>query len=162
MSVQITATTILAQNGMTTTDFTAATVEYMIDDCIDIVNLLASQTIAAMTGSAGTKTATFTRLQSPVVKTLISLVLRENKKTALTNSSSTGDSSGTSSSIAVGPISLSESSSVSSSISAAAAINNPSNSVYVDMFYKQCEALKVATASSISLPEPPIYVGNAF
>lgn len=161
MSVTITATTSLAQNGMTTTDFTAAVTEYMIDDCIDTVNLLANQSMAALSGSEGSKSVTITRLQAPAVKMLISLVLRENKKTQLTNSDNTSGSTGTSSSIGVGPVSVSESGSVSSSISASSAINNPSNSVYVDLFMRAVEELKARSTSTINLPSPPIYVGNA-
>jgi activator of HSP90 ATPase len=145
--VDITATTSLSQNGMTVTDFSAENVEYMIDDCLDTVNLMFEQTMDALSGGAGSKSVTVTRGQAPVVKMLISLVLRENKKTQLTNSSSTGSSTGTSSSIGVGSINVSESGSVSSSISAAASINNPANSVYVNLFMEAGRKLKNQTAS---------------
>jgi hypothetical protein len=159
MSVTFTATTILAQNGMTTTDFAAVTVEYMMDDAVDTVNLLFSQNIAALTGTAGTKTATTTRGQSAVVKMLMTLILRENKKTALSSATSTSSTgSGSSSSVGIGNLSMSESSSVSSAISAASAINNPANSVYVDLFMQAGNKLIPAAVSTKDLP---IYVGNA-
>lgn len=146
MSVSFTAAVILAQNGMTESDFTDENVEYMMDDAIDTVNLLFGQEIAALTGDAGAKAASMTRAQSSVVKMLLSLVLRENKKTSLSNSSSTGSSTGGSSSISVGSVNVSESSSVSSSISAASAINNPANTIYVNMFMQAGKRLEVETA----------------
>ena len=69
-------------------------------------------------------------------------MLREAKKTALTNSSATGNNSGTSSSISVGPLSLSESSSISTSISAAVSINSPSNTIYREMLNNALERLR--------------------
>jgi hypothetical protein len=158
MSVTFTAATILIQNGMTETDFLDETVEYMMDDAIDTVNLLFTQDIAALAGSAGAKTATMTRGQSAVTKMLLTLVLRENKKTQLTSSDSTSNASGASGSISAGGLSMSESSSISTGISASAAINNPANSVYVELFMQAGNKLVPA---DVSVKEPPIYVGNA-
>jgi hypothetical protein len=162
--VDLTAETILAQNGYTeadgsadppTGDFTKTVVEYVIDDCIDTVNLLAAQTMSAMTGAAESKTVTITRAQAPAVKMLISLVLRENKKTTLTNSNTTSGSESGSSSASLGPASISESSSVGTAIGAAAAINNPANSVFVGLFSKAIAQLKKSGGTSM-----PIYVSN--
>lgn len=145
MSVSFSASEILAQNGMSESDFTNETVEYMMDDSINTVNLLFTQTIDALAGEAGAKTATMTRNQSAVVKMLLSLVLRENKKTQLSSSSSTSNSTGTNSSVSAGGISASDSNTVSGSISATAAINNPSNSVYVNMFMEAGKKLVTKT-----------------
>ena len=164
--VDLTAETVLAQNGYTeyddttdpdnpTGDFTLTVVEYVIDDCIDTVNLLAAQSMSAMAGVAESKTVTITRAQAPAVKMLISLVLRENKKTQLTNSSSTSGSESTSSTSSLGPASVSESNSVGTSISAAAAINNPQNSVFVGLFNQAISQLKKSGGTSM-----PIYVSN--
>lgn len=162
MSVTLTAATVLAQNQYTTTDFDLTDVEYMIDDCIDTVNALTNDTIAALSGDAGSKSVTITRSEAPSVKTLITIVLREAKKTSLSNSSSTGNSTGTSSSINVGSIGMSESGSVSSAISATSALNNTAGSPLVDLFYKLIDVLKeVILAETPSLKSPPIYVGNA-
>lgn len=143
MTVTFDAEQIIEQNGyVVTTDFTATNVEYWIDDSIDYINLLAETSIPHMTGSAGSKTLTVSLKANAALKPLLACVLRENKKTALTNSNSTGSSSGTASSIGVGPISVSESSSVSSSISAAAAINSINNTIYREMFMTAIEQLK--------------------
>jgi activator of HSP90 ATPase len=150
MSVTITALTVLAQNGLTVTDFTAIVTEYMIDDTINTVNLLFGQSIEAMSGTAGTKDVDMTRNQSAVVKMLLSLVLRENKKTQLTNSDNTSSSTSTSSSFTVGQISQSESNSVSTAISAASAINNPANSVYVNLFMDAGAMLRTVSGSKIA------------
>ena len=153
--VTVNATIVLAQNGYTTSDFSAVNIEYMMDDAINTLNLLFSQSIAALSGGAGVGSTTLTRSQSAVFAMLMSLVLRENKKTALSNSSSTSNSTGASSSVGIGGLSASESSSVSSAISAASAINNPANSVYVDLLMKAGRKLELATV------DPPIYVSNA-
>jgi activator of HSP90 ATPase len=165
MSVVLDSTSLITQNGYAvysagppvTGDFTVANVDAMVDDCINTVNLFASQDMAAMSGTP--KTVTVTREQSIVVKMLLTLVLRENKKTQLSNSSSTGNASGTAKSINVGPIGMSQSNSVSTSISATAAINNPANSVYVGLFEKACDLLKGKSTQTTSMM--PIYIGNA-
>jgi hypothetical protein len=155
LTVTINATNTLAENGYTTSDFTAATTEFIIDTAIDLLNLLAEQSIAAMAGSSGTKTVITTRDQAAVLKMLISVTLRENKKTALSSSSSTSGSSSAGKSVGIGSLSMSESSSVSSAISAAATINNPQNSAFAKLFLDSCAALKRKTLG------PPIYVGYA-
>lgn len=145
----ITATEILAENGYTTSDFTAATVELIITNAKRYINFMANQSIADMTGTEGSKTLTLTENQDICVRILTTCMLREAKKTSLTNSSSTGTSSGTASSIGVGPVSVSESSSVSSSISAAAAINSPSNTIYREMLNQALSRLHGRTFSRI-------------
>lgn len=146
--VTITATIALAQNGYTTSDFSAINTEYMIDTCINIVNQLAGQSIAALSGVAGSKSTTCTGAQEGALTTLITITLREAKKTALSNSSSTSGSSSTSSSIGLGPASLSESSSVGTAISAASALNSAANSPYVELFYKLIESLKTGAVTT--------------
>ena len=138
----LTATEILAENGYTTDDFTAAVTEGIINNAKDYINLMADQSITDMTGTEGSKTLTLTSNQSVCLRILLACMLREAKKTALTNSSATGNSSGTSSSVGVGPISLSESSSISTSISAAASINSPSNTIYREMLNNALERLR--------------------
>lgn len=147
MSVTITAASILAQNQYTTTDFDNTDVEYMIDDAIDTVNQLAQQSIAAMAGVPGSLTATLTRAQSPAVKTLLTIMLREAKKTSLSNSSSTSGSTSTSKSKSIaGVLSVSEGGSVGTAISATSALNNAANSPLVELFYKLIESLKTNTS----------------
>lgn len=138
----LTATIVLAKNGFTTTDFSAINTEYMIDDAIDWVNNQTDRGIANMSGSAGTKTVTLSSEENAAVSPLISVVLRENKKTSLSNSSVTSGGSSTSNSIGVGSVSLSESNSVSNAISATSAINNPANTFYLEMVKAACERLK--------------------
>jgi hypothetical protein len=146
--VDISASIALAQNGFavisgTAGDFKAVQVEYMIDTVINVVNQLAGQSIAALSGVPGTMTTTCTRAQEPAVTTLITITLREGKKTSLSNSTSTnGSSSGSSSVSLAGVISKSESGSVGTAISAAAALNNAANSPLVDLFYKLIDSLK--------------------
>ena len=166
MSVTITAQSILDQTGYTvyavgppaTGDFTLVNTELMIDDAIDTVNLMFTQAIAALSGSAGSKSGTMTRDQNAVVKMLLVLMLREGKKTSLSNSTSTNGGSSTNQSINVGPFGRSEGGSVSSAVSAATAINNPANSIYVAMFNEAGKKLEEKT-SVANLRLPPIYIG---
>ena len=159
MSVSITAQIILDQTGYTTTDFTLINTEYMIDDALDTVNLMFTQSIAALSGSTGSKTGSLTRDQNAVVKMLLVLMLREGKKTSLSNSTSTGGSTSNQQSVGVGAISISESGSVSSAVSAAQAINNPANSIYVSMFMDAGKKLEDKT-SVTSNRRPPIVIAN--
>jgi hypothetical protein len=166
LSVTITAQTILNQTSYTvysagppvTGDFTLENTELMIDDAIDTVNLLFTQSIAALSGSAGAKTGTMTRDQNSVFKMLIVMMLRESKKTSLSNSSSTNGGTSTTRSTAVGPFSSSEGGSVSSAVSAATAINNPANSIYVSLFMDAGKKLEEKTSVANSRL-PPIYIG---
>ena len=120
----LTATIVLAKNNYTTTDISAANTEYIIDDAIDFVNFDCGQTMSNMSGVAGSKTVTVTYAQNAVLSTLLTCMLRDAKKTGLSNSDSTSASSGTSKSVGVGNINVSESSSVSSAISAASSLNS--------------------------------------
>ena len=147
--VDLTAATILNQNGYTQYDpveeegdFTYTVVENIIDDCIDTVNSLAGSSIGAMTGVAEAKTVTITRSQAPAVKFLVSMVLRETKKTSLTNSSTTSGAESVASSSSLGPASVSESSGLSTAIGASSAINNPANSILVGLFYQLVDRLR--------------------
>ena len=143
MSVTLNATDTLAENGYTTTDFTAAVVEGIINRAIRQVNLDAAQSISEMTGATvGEKTVSMTQRQSVPVTILISLMLRETRRSTLSNTSSTGNSSSTSKSINVGPIGMSDASSVSSAISASASLNNPANTIYRDDYLRAIDRLR--------------------
>ena len=120
----LTAAIVLAKNNYTTTDISAVNTEYIIDDAIDFVNFDCGQTMSNMSGGAGSKTVTVTYSQNAVLSTLLTCMLRDAKKTGLSNSDSTSASSGTSKSVGVGNINVSESSSVSSAISAASSLNS--------------------------------------
>ncbi len=120
----LTATTELADNGYTTTDVTAAATERIINKASAYVNLRAKSAIPEMSGAEGSKTLTVTREQYAPLSMLITCMLREAKKSQLSNSSSTGSSTSTSKSIGVGQINVSDASSMSSAISAAASLNN--------------------------------------
>lgn len=139
-----TATTLLADNNYTTTDLPAAAVERWVDNAVDYINQQADTAQGHMTGAEGSKTITVTDKYNAALVPLISCLLREAKKTALSNSSSTGTGTGASSSVGIGGLSASESSSVSSSISAAATINASANTIYLQMFRDAIEKLKVA------------------
>lgn len=125
--VSLTAAIALAQNGFTTADLTAVNTEYVIDNAIDFVELEAGVTIGDMTGVAGSKTVTLTGPQNAVLSLLVSLMLREVKKTTLTNSSSTASSSSTAKAVSIGGLSVSDSAILSSAISAATSLNNASD-----------------------------------
>jgi hypothetical protein len=150
MSVTITAVTVLSQNGYTvysagppiTGDFTAVDTEYCIDDAINQVNLLTEKNIPSLSGTAGSKSVTLSRLESAPVKLLITIMLREAKKTSLSNSSSTSGSNSTSQSWNFGPMGASQGSSVGTAISATSAMNNAANSPLMDLFNRSIEKLK--------------------
>jgi hypothetical protein len=150
MSVTITAATALSENGYAvlsgnTGDFALVDVEAKIDDAINQVNLFAETNITALSGTAGSKTVTLSRLESAPVKILITITLREMKKTSLSNSSSTSGSSSTNKSVSIaGVLSQSEGGSTSTAVSAAAALNSAANSPLIDMFWKAIEKLRAA------------------
>src|SRR3972149_6455936 len=137
-----TAAIALSPNGYTEVDITTADAELIIDKAINEINLLADISIPAMTGTAGSKTVYLSRDQSAAVEILVTLMLREAKKTQLSNSSSTGSSSGTSNSVAAGGISASESGSVSSSISAASSLNSATDFTR-ELFNKAIDKLRI-------------------
>jgi len=141
MSASLTALIALAENGYTTTDMTAVNTEYVIDNAIDFVNLTAEVNIPQLSGTAGTKTVTLTREQNAAVRLLVTCMLREAKKTSLTNSSSSGTA--TSGSLGIGNLSMSESSSVSSAITAASSLNS-SNDLTRSLFEMAIERLRRA------------------
>lgn len=143
MTATFTATQIIQQNGyVVTTDFTPTNVEYWIDDSVDYVNLLAETSIPHMTGTAGSKSISVSDKVNAALKPLLACVLRENKKTTLTNSSSTSNSSGSTNSFGLGALNGSEPSSISSSIGAASSINNPNNTIFRQMFLDAIERLR--------------------
>jgi hypothetical protein len=156
LTVTFAAQQIIEQNGFTvysagppvTGDFTVANVENWIDNAVDFVNAKVRQIrpsfskIAHMTGIAGSKTISVTDESNAALQPLLSCILRENKKTALSNSSSTGGSSSTGKAVSVNGISMSQNSSVSSAISAASSLNNAGNTIFVKMFEDAILALQ--------------------
>jgi hypothetical protein len=74
---------ILDENGYSLTDFTGLTLtilEYKIDDAIDYVNAEAGTTIAALTGTAETKSFVYTAPENLAVKGLVNLMLKAYKE----------------------------------------------------------------------------------
>ena len=140
----ITAQIVMDKNGFKvyaagppeTGDWPLVTVEYMMDDAVDIVNSDADINIPYMSGTAGSKTLSLTGRENAAFTPLMAAVLRENKKTSLSNSSSTNSSSSTGSSIGLGGLSMSQSGSMGSAISATSAINNAANSAYKEVYDK--------------------------
>lgn len=74
--VAITAQQILDENNYTESQITKTNLEYLIDNTINWVNLMAGTSIDNMTGTAESKTVTVTSNQAAVLKFLIPLVLR--------------------------------------------------------------------------------------
>jgi hypothetical protein len=145
-TVTLTAASVLSQNGYAvingaTGDFTIADTETMINDAIDQVNQLARRSIPPMAGVAGSKTATLNREEAPAVKVLLTIMLREGKKTSLSNSSSTSGSNSSNKSWNLGPVGASTGTSVGTSISATSALNNAANSPLMDLFNRLIEQL---------------------
>lgn len=72
------AQTILDENGLALTDFsnlTLAILEAKIDDAITYVNARTGLSIAALTGTAESKSLTYTAPQNVAVKQLVNLML---------------------------------------------------------------------------------------
>lgn len=72
----LTAQNILDENKFATSDITLIRAEDLIDNTITYINLETGLTIAKMAGTAGSKTATLTDNQWPIVKALASLYIR--------------------------------------------------------------------------------------
>jgi hypothetical protein len=139
----ITAASILSQNGYTITDIPLLDVETIIDDCIDTVNSDADIYMPNMAGTAGSKTVTVTGKQNAALKPLIASYLREYKKTSLSNSASTSGSSSTNRSASIaGVLSTSQGGSVGNAISATSSINSSANSIYLGMYTKAIARLR--------------------
>lgn len=121
--VTVSATLALGENGYTVdTDISAINTEYNIDKCIVYLNTDAGTSVAKLSGEAGSKTTTCTDDEYAALSMLIELILRERMKTAGTSN----DASSESTSRSAGALSASDSK--STSVSLAAAINNPNNS----------------------------------
>lgn len=75
-TVTFTAQNILSEQNYTTTQCPLTTMELLCDNAITYVNLQANTTIALMSGTAGSKTASMTGTQAAVVKQLCALMLR--------------------------------------------------------------------------------------
>ena len=74
--VTITAQNILDENNYTITDISLVNAESLIDNAINYVNLRAGLSMSAMSGTAGSKTASLTGNQSVIVKLLSTLMVR--------------------------------------------------------------------------------------
>lgn len=142
-----TASTALSANNFTPADVTLADTERIIDAALRWLGNETGRGITQMTGTAGSKTVTVDDELDAAFFPLLAMMLREAKKTALTNSSSTGSSTSTSKSVSVNSISVSDSGSVSSSINAASAINNSQNTIFPMMLER---ALKKLTEIEVS------------
>jgi hypothetical protein len=142
MSEAITGQTVLDDNGYTVTDFPIIVVERLINKAISHINAQTGRSIAHMDGTAGTKSVTVADEEYGVLDAIITCMLREAKKTALSNSSSTGGSSGSSKSVSAQGYSVSESSSTSSAITATSAINNSGNSILIDWIKEELKRLR--------------------
>lgn len=74
---------ILDENGYTLADdfqnLTLTILEYKIDDAIDYVNLMADTSIAALSGTAETKSFVYTAGENIPVKHLVNLMLQAYK-----------------------------------------------------------------------------------
>lgn len=77
------AQTILDENGYALTEFSGLTLtilENKIDDAIDYINAQTGLTIASLTGTAESKTLTYTPPQNVAIKQLVNLMLRAYKE----------------------------------------------------------------------------------
>lgn len=162
MTTTITALTVLSQNSYSellvgppaTGDFTIVDTELMINSAVNMINLLAGTSMAKLTGSPGT--TDIDDDEEPAFSLLMTIMLREAKKTSLSSSSNTSGSSGSNSSVSFpSGFGMSQGSSVSSAISAATAINSSGNSPLVDFFNQAIERLRalhpLAQASAFRL-----------
>jgi hypothetical protein len=84
---EITAATMLARFNYKSTDFdpdddedtSLTNVEYIIDDVIDYINLIAGTSISNLSGTSPDKTVTVTGPQNAAIKMLLPLMLRDTK-----------------------------------------------------------------------------------
>jgi hypothetical protein len=73
------AQTVLDENGYTLSSFKSLTLtilENKIDDAIDYINAMTGLSIAALTGTAESKTLTYTAPENVAIKQLINLMLK--------------------------------------------------------------------------------------
>lgn len=72
----ITAAQIKAENDWDGDDISDTNLEYLIDNAINHINLLAGLSMSNLSGAAGSKTVTLTSSQEPYVKMLSALLVR--------------------------------------------------------------------------------------
>jgi len=73
----VTAQRILDENGWSATDDISLTnLEYLIDNAINYINLMAGTSISNLSGTAGSKTVTVTSAQDPIIKSAVALCVR--------------------------------------------------------------------------------------
>lgn len=72
----ITAAQIKAENDWDDDTISDTNLEYLIDNIINYVNLVAGSGISNLTGAAGSKTVTVSSNQDPVLKSGIALAVR--------------------------------------------------------------------------------------
>ena len=145
-----TAQTILDDNRYTIDDFSLEVTERIVDKAANYISVLIKQNLPNMAGTIGEKTLTINSTQDAALQLLVTIMLREAQKTALSNSSSTNASSSNSKSVGIGGLSVAAASSVGSAISASSSINNAANTPLVEMFYKAIENLQQQTVNDYS------------
>ena len=67
---------ILDENDYTTSDISTTKLEYLIDNAIDYINAQTGLSISNLSGSAGSKTLTYTSPQHIAIKALTNLMLK--------------------------------------------------------------------------------------
>ena len=70
---------ILDENNYTEADISKTNLEYLIDNAIDYINLVAGTSIADLSGTAGSKSLTATENEIVAIKLLTVLLLRAYK-----------------------------------------------------------------------------------
>jgi hypothetical protein len=145
LSVTLTAANCLADNNYTTTDIPTVAVERIIDKAISYFNLRTGRSVNLMAGTPESKTTVVQAEEYGVLEAIITCMLREAKKTSLSNSTSTG--SGASKSVNIGAMGMSESSTVSSAISAAQSINSEGNTVFREFITEGLRSLREVEVS---------------
>ena len=74
------ASQLKTENAYTDGYITDTDCEYLIDNAIDYINLVAGTSIADLSGAAGSKTLTATEAELSAIKTLTGLLLRAYKE----------------------------------------------------------------------------------
>lgn len=72
----ITAAQVKTENKWTADNISDTDLEYLIDNIINYINLVAGTSISNLSGGAGSKTMTSTSGQDPVVKAGVALAMR--------------------------------------------------------------------------------------
>ena len=140
--VTITAQNSLDDNNYTVTDISLVAAERLIDKAISYFNLKTGRGVALMDGVAESKTTTCQDDEYGVLEAIITCLFREAVKTYLSSASSTNSATSGANSVSAGGMSASESSSVSTAISASTAINNPANTILREFIVEGLASLR--------------------